>query len=88
MINCLRIMELVTEFFFTVHGKYTSIYLFTMCSFFNNLVTLTGRHTMRTKNTIGNRNFLSKLPIVVSQISVIESEEFKENSNVSNQKLC
>ena len=42
---------------------------------------------MCTKNATGNGNFHSKLPIVVYQISVIESEEFRENSNVLSQGI-
>ena len=55
--------------------------LFTMCSFVDNLFTVTGSNTMHSKNRIGNRNFHSKLPISVFQInsiSLIESEEFRE----------
>ena len=40
---------------------------------------------MYSKNRIGNIKFCSKLPIIVGQInsiSVIESEEFRETSNV------
>ena len=40
---------------------------------------------MHSKNKIGNRNFHSKLPIVVFQINpinLIESDEFRETSNV------
>ena len=39
---------------------------------------------MHSKNSIGNRNVHSKLPIVVFQINLIssiESEEFRETSN-------
>ena len=53
-----------------------------MHSFFNNLFTVTGNNnTMYSKIRIGNRNALSKLPIIVFQmnsISLIESEEFRE----------
>ena len=57
--------------------------MFTMCSFFNKLVTVTcsNNNTMYSKNRIGNRNVHSKLPIIVFQInliSLIESEEFRE----------
>ena len=56
-----------------------------MCSFLGNLSTVTGNNnTMYSKNKIGNRNFDSKLPIIVFQInsiSLIESEEFREISN-------
>ena len=53
-----------------------------MRSFFNNLFTVTGNNnTMYSKIRIGDRNFLSKLPIIVFQmnsISLIKSEEFRE----------
>ena len=53
-----------------------------MCSFFNNLFTVTGNNnTMYSKIRIGDRNAHSKLPIIVFQmnsISLIESEEFRE----------
>ena len=40
--------------------------LFTMCSFLNNLFTVTGNNnTVYSKNRIGNRNVRSKLPIIV-----------------------
>ena len=56
--------------------------MFTMCSFFNKLVTVTcNNNTVYSKNRIGNRNVHSKLPITVFQlnsISLIESEEFRE----------
>ena len=62
-------------------------HLFTMCSFVNNLFTVTGNNnTMYSKNTIGKKKIHSKLPIIVFQInsiSLIESEEFRETSNVS-----
>ena len=55
-----------------------------MCSFFNNLFTVTGKNnTMYSKIRIGDRNALSKLPVIVFQmnsISLIESEEFRETS--------
>ena len=58
--------------------------MFTMCSFFNKLFTVTGNNnTMYSKNRIGKRNFLFKLPIIVFQInsiSLIESGKFRENS--------
>ena len=57
-----------------------------MCSFFNNLLTITdNNNTMYSKNRISNRNFHSKLPIIVFQInsiSSIEPEEFRETSIV------
>ena len=53
-----------------------------MCSFLNNLFTVTGKNnTMYSK--IGLVNLDSKLPIVIFQmnsISLIESEEFRETS--------
>ena len=53
-----------------------------MCSVYNKLFTVTGNNnTTYSKNRIGNRNFISKLPITVfqiSSISLIESEEFRE----------
>ena len=53
--------------------------MFTMCSFFNKLLTVTANNnTMYSKNRIGNRKFRSKLPIIVFQInsiSLIESED-------------
>ena len=58
--------------------------MFTICSFFNKLFTVTdNNNTMCGKNRIGNRKFHSKLPIIVFQInsiSLIESEEFRESS--------
>ena len=39
---------------------------------------------MNSKNRMGNRNFHSKLPIIIFQIdsiSLIESEVFRETSN-------
>ena len=50
-----------------------------MCSFFNQLFTITGINN--SNNRIGNRKFHSKLPIIVFQInsiSLIESKEFRE----------
>ena len=56
-----------------------------MCSFLNNLFTVTGNNnTIYSENRIGNRKFHSKLPIVVFQInsiSLIGSEEFRETWN-------
>ena len=53
-----------------------------MCSFFNQLFTITGiNNIMYSKNRIGNRKFHSKPPIIVFQINSIslnESEEFRE----------
>ena len=64
--------------------------MFTLCSFLNNLFTVTGNNTMYSKNRIGNKNVHSKLQVIVFQvnsISLIESEEFKEVSIVS-QIVC
>ena len=62
-----------------------------MCSFLNNLFTVTGNNnTMNSKNRVGNKNVHSKLPVIVFQInsiSLIESEEFWETSIVS-QIVC
>ena len=59
--------------------------LFTICSFFNNLFTVSGNNnTMYSKNRIDNRNVHSKPPIIVFQInsiSLIESEQIRESSN-------
>ena len=53
-----------------------------MCSFFNKLFTVIGNNnTVHSKNRFGNRNFHSKLSIIVFQInsiSLIELEEFRE----------
>ena len=46
---------------------------------------------MCSKNRIGNRNVLSKLPIIVFQInsiSLIESEEFRENLECKHKNYC
>ena len=60
--------------------------LFTMYSFYNNFFTVTANNnTTYSKNRIGNRNFHSKLAIIVFQInsiSLIESEYFRETSIV------
>ena len=57
-----------------------------MCSLINSLFTVTGHNnTMHSKIRIGNRNYHFKLPIIVFQItsiSLIESEEFRETSNI------
>ena len=46
--------------------------LFKMCSFLNNLFTVTGNNnTMYGEHRIGNRNCDSKLPIIVFQINPI-----------------
>ena len=62
--------------------------LFTMRSFFIDSFTVTGNNnTMYSKNRIGNRNFQSKLSIIVFQmksLSLIESETFRKTSNESN----
>ena len=61
-----------------------------MCSFFNIFFTVTGNNnTMYSKNRIDNREFHSKLPIIVFQInsiSLFESEEFRETSNIFDAK--
>ena len=72
------IIELVADkFLLSIVNKHHS-HLFTMCRYLNNLLTVTGNNnTICSKNRIGNRNILSKLPIVVFQInsnSSIESE--------------
>ena len=58
--------------------------LFSMCSFFNSLFSVTGNNNMiYCKNRIGNRYFCIKLSIIVFQInsiSWIDSEEFRETS--------
>ena len=57
-----------------------------MCSFFNNLFTVTGNNnTMYTKNRISNRTFHSKTTnhfFQMNSISLIELEEFREISTV------
>ena len=58
--------------------------MFTMCSFFNKLFSVTGNNNTIYIVKMGNRNVHSKLPIIVFQInsiSLIESEEFRETSN-------
>ena len=46
--------------------------LFTICSFFNKLVNVTGNNnTINSKNRTGNRNVQSKLTIILSQINSI-----------------
>ena len=58
--------------------------MFTMCSFFIKIFTVTGiNNKMYNKYRIGNRKLYSKLPIVIFQInsiSLIESENFWETS--------
>ena len=80
------IKELVADKFLLYIVNKHQCNLFTMCSFFNKLFTVTGsNNTMYSKNMIGNRKFHSKLPIIVFQInsiSLIEPEEFRETSNV------
>ena len=49
-----------------------------MCSFFNNLFTVTG-NTTHSKMGLVAKNFL---PIIVFQISLMESEEFRETSTI------
>ena len=61
-----------------------------MCSFLNNWFTVAVNiNTMYCKNGIGNRNFHSKLPIIVFQINLInliESKQFRETSTVKLRK--
>ena len=57
-----------------------------MCSFLNNLFTVTGNNNIRmfSENRIGNRTVHYKPPIVVFQIksiSLIGSEEFRAVEN-------
>ena len=77
------IIELVADKFLL---SIVQLLLFTMCTFLNNLFIVTGNNnTMYSKDRIGNRNFDSKLPIIVFQInsiSLIESKEFRETSNM------
>ena len=77
-------MKLVADKFLLYIVNKHQCNLFTMCSFFNNLFTVTGNdNTVYSKIRIGNRNFHSKLPIIVFQInsiSLIQSEEFRETS--------
>ena len=80
--NCLVIIELVADKYLLYIVNKSQCNLFTMCSFFNNLFTVTGNNnTIYSKDMIGNKNFHSKLLIIVFQInsvSLIESEEFRE----------
>ena len=77
-------MELVVDTFLLYIVNKHQCNLLTMCSFFNSIFTVTGNNNkMYSENMIGNRNFHSKLPIIVFQInsiSFIESEEFRETS--------
>ena len=77
-------IELVADNFLLYIVLKHHCHLFTMCSYFNNLFTVTSdNNTMYSKNIIGNRIVLSKLPIIVFQINSInlnESEEFRETS--------
>ena len=82
--NCPVIMELVENKFLLCIVNKHQFNMFTICSFFNNLLTVTGNNTMYNKNRISNRNFHSRLPIIIFQInsiSSIQSEEFRETSN-------
>ena len=80
--NCLVIIELVADKYLLYIVNKSQCNLFTMCSFFSNLFTVTGNNnTIYSKDMIGNKNFHSKLLIIVFQInsvSLIESEEFRE----------
>ena len=84
--NGLVIIELVADKILLHIVKKHHCHLFTMYSHFNNLFTVTSNNnTMYSKNRIGNRNTLYKLPIIVFQtnlISLIESAEFRETSIV------
>ena len=67
-------IELVADNFLLYIENKHQCNLFTMCSFFNNLFTITGNNnTMYSKNGIGNRNFHSKLPTIVFQIDSIQT---------------
>ena len=76
------IMELVVDKFLLYIVNKHQCNLFTMCSFFNSIFTVTGNNnTMCSKNRIGNRNFNSKLLIIVfhiNSISLVESEELRK----------
>ena len=80
------IINLVTDKFLLHIVNKHQCNMFTMCSFFNKIFTATGHNNkMSSKNSIGNIKFQSKLSIIVFQInsiSLIESEEFRETSNV------
>ena len=59
-------MKLVADKFLLYIVNKHQCNLFTMCSFLNNLFTVTGNNnTMHSKNRIGNRNFHFKLPIII-----------------------
>ena len=77
------IIELVADKYLLYIVNKSQCNLCTMCSFFNDLFTVTGNNnTIYSKDRIGNKNFQSKLLIIVFQIdsiSLIESEEFTEN---------
>ena len=80
--NYLVIMELVADnFLLAIVNKYQCNCLLCVVSL-TNLFTVTGNNSqMYSKIRIGDRNALSKLPIIVFQmnsISLIESEEFRE----------
>ena len=63
-----------------------------MCSFFDNLFTVTGNNNiMYSKNRIGNRNLHSKLALIVFQMNsfgLIESAEFRETSIETSPESC
>ena len=76
--------ELVSDTLTLYKAKKNQCKLSTLCSFLNNLFTVTGNNnTMYNKNRIGDRNFHYKLPIIVFQInafSLIESEAYRDIS--------
>ena len=78
------IIELVADKYLLYIVNKSQYNLFTMCSFFNNLFTVTGNNnTIYSKDRIGDNTFHSKLLIIVFQInsiSLIESKEFRETS--------
>ena len=56
-------------------------FVYHICSYFNKFIyCYSNNNTMYSKNTIGNRNALSNYQ---SLFSLIESEEFRETSNIS-----
>ena len=78
------IIELVADKYLLYIVNKSQCNLFTMCSFFYDLFTVTGNNnTIHSKDKIGNKIFHSKLPIIgfqINSISFIESEEFRETS--------
>ena len=62
------ILELCADNFLLYIVNIYQCNLFTIHSFYNNLFTVTGNnYTMHSKDRMGNRNFHSKLPIIVFQ---------------------